>query len=102
MYYDSEAVYIISQTDAQAKIVAIDACIDALLTTVLTAMGTADTKEYVLNDGQTVIKKIYTDPKEVVLTVSILRMLRQQYINDINPRMMRLLGAKNLFVKRHF
>ena len=98
IYFDSEAIYINSCTDARAKIVAINACIDALLTSVLEAAGKAGTEEYMLNDGQTVIKKMYRNPNTVTEMISALRIVRQQYINDINNRSVRLMPGKNFIV----
>jgi hypothetical protein len=100
MYYDSEAVYVLSQTDALSKIAAIDNCIDVLLTSVLLSVGQATTQEYMLNDGQSIIKTIYRSPDQVIKSVSTLRMLRQQYINDVNPRQVRMVDAKNLISHR--
>lgn len=103
IYYDNEALYVLSKTDAAAKIVAIDACIDALLTSVLVAAGKGAVSEYFLNDGQTVMKTVYRSPEAVIRSVELLRKLRQQYINDINPRQVRLVSANNLILgKRSF
>lgn len=94
MIFTSETDYI-DQTLAADRVTAIDNLITALLTTAISAVGKAAITEYKLSDGQTEIRKLYRNPNEVMATVSLLRVLRQQFINDINPSMVRLMGANN-------
>lgn len=102
MYYDSEALYILSKKDAAAKIVAIDNCIDVLLATVLLSVGKANKAEYMLDDGQTTIKMVYRNPNDVIASVALLRILRGQYMYDINGGAVRMLDGKNLILGRRY
>lgn len=100
MYFDSEALLIESKTDARAKIAAIDACINTLLTSVLASVGKAAVQEYLLNDGQTIIKTSYRNPNEVIKAVEALRILRQQYKSIIQGRSVRMVDAKVFYPKK--
>lgn len=100
IYYDTCGLYFASKTDARDKIAAIDAVIDALLTTVLTNITKAPISEYMLNDGQTIIKEVYRDPNKVVEVINTLKMIKQQYANDINGRVHTLISGKNLLPRR--
>jgi hypothetical protein len=96
MEFTSESLYIQSKTTARERIVGLDQCITALINTVLAACGTADVEEYMLNDGQTIIKTVYRDPNAVMATIERLERLKTYYQGKINNRAVRLLDAKNI------
>lgn len=102
MYYSSEKIYLDSCTSARAKITAIDNIIDVLMNTVLISVGNADVQEYMLNDGQTVIKTAYRSPEHVVRSVGALNILRTYYINQINNPARRLVDSKNFLTGNNF
>lgn len=95
MEFSSEGLYIASKTGAAARIVAIDACIDALMTSVLAACGKSSTQEYFLDDGQTKIKKVYRSTGAVISAVEDLERIKTYYQNQINGRSVKMMDAKN-------
>lgn len=101
MYYDTEALYIQSKTTTLERIQAIDDCITALLDEVLKSVGKSSKQEYMLNDGQTVIKTVYRDPNVVIAAATTLEKLKQFYVNQLNPRQVRCVSANNLILGRN-
>lgn len=93
--YETCSIYVTSQTTLQARIMAIEAVIDALITTGATAAGTDNIQEYSLNDGQTIIKTIYKGSVAVGNAINFWEAQKQRYINQLNGRMVRLHDAKN-------
>jgi hypothetical protein len=98
--YDTCGLYFNSKTTARDRITAIEAVIDALMTTVLTSVGTANVTEFMLNDGQTTIKGVYRNPNEVISAVETLERVKQYYVNQINGRAHRAVEGKNLLINR--
>lgn len=93
--YDSAAIYIEIATTLKDKIAKIDAVITALETSALTAAGKGAIQEYSLDDGQTKIRTVYRNAKEVADSISAFETIRQRYINQLNGRMTRLVDSKN-------
>lgn len=85
--YDCFA-YIQSRTDLKAKIIAIDAIIqaneDLMLQQVLSQAG--GTAMYELDDGQVRIKVGYRSMDELSKTMTGLETIKQRYINQLNGR----------------
>lgn len=94
MTFCSEKDYI-DKAVAEQNVSAIDALIQALLTTALTAVQSAAITEYKLSDGQTELRKLYRNPNEVLASIALLRVLRQSFINDATTYMTRLIGSEN-------
>ena len=96
VYYDTEAVLIQSCADMSAKITTIDAIITALYGQMLTlASQGSPIQEYMLNDGQTIIKTIYRTTTQIEATIDILTKQRNRYQNQINGRYIRAVDSKN-------
>jgi hypothetical protein len=93
--YTSEIAYIESQSDARSKITAIDQIIDALLVTSAKAALSEDVTEYWLDDGQTKIKTIRRSVESITKSIAGLRTLKNEYINQLNGRVMQLRDSKN-------
>lgn len=93
--YDSAALYIEAQSGLQAKIIAIDAIIEALLITAVKAATNDNISEYSLNDGQTQIKTVYKGADAVVRSIKEFEKIKQLYVNRLNGRMIRLVDDKN-------
>jgi len=94
--YDSADIYISSQTSLKAKIIAIDAIIDALLVTCLKAASTGNVTEYNLDTGQTKIKTMYRSPKEVSDAITAFQGVKNYYVNQLNGgRRLKLVDSKN-------
>lgn len=96
-YYDSAAIYVQSQATNKARVVAIDAIIDALMTSALTAASTGNVEEYMLNDGQTTIRTLYRNVEDVQRAIKSFEQLRVMYVNRVNGRVVRLVDHKNFF-----
>ncbi len=95
LYFDNCGLFIESKTDIRAKITAIDAVITALMATLLKAAAGEDIGEYQLNDGQTIIKQVNRGVAGIERSIQALRILRQDYINQINGRVFRGVDSKN-------
>jgi len=95
IYFDSAEIYVTSFKDNQAKIVAIQLIQDSLLTSALKAAGTSNMSEYMLNDGQTIIKTVYRSVEDVQKAWTAFERIKQIYINGLNGRMVRLVDSKN-------
>jgi hypothetical protein len=94
--YDSAEIYIESCTTVQAKIVALDAIIDALMLTAAKAAANDHITEYQLDDGQTKIRTMYNGAAAVFKSIHAYETLKQMYINKLNGRTIRLVDSKNL------
>jgi hypothetical protein len=95
MYYDSCAIYIDSATTVAARIVRIDAVIDALESSMLKAAAGENISEYSLDDGQTKISTVYRSTDQIMNSIMGLEKLKQYYINRLNGRVVRLVDSKN-------
>jgi hypothetical protein len=95
VYFDSADLYLESCTTNRQKIAALDAIIDALMLTAAKAAGTANLKEYSLNNGQTIVRTMYNTMADVMAGIKAFETLRQMYINRINGRMVRLVDQSN-------
>lgn len=93
--YSSEVAYLESKTDAKSKIKAIDAIVDQLLITAAKAALSEDVTEYSLDDGQTKIKTIRRPVSAIMKSIADLRTLQQEYINQLNGRIIQLRDSKN-------
>lgn len=93
--YSSEGVYIESCTSDRAKITALDAIINGLMTAAANAAGNEGISEYWLDDGQTKIKKVYRSTASIESAIETFERLKQKYINRINGRIVRRVDGKN-------
>lgn len=95
IYFDSAYIYIESATSIKDKISRINAIITALETTALKAAANGNITEYSLDDGQTKIRTAYRNPMEVANSISAFEVIKQRYINKLQPRIVRLVDGKN-------
>lgn len=102
LYFDNEGMYVASATTRLAKIAAIDAIQDALLTSAMTAASKGSISEYMLNDGQTIIKTVYRDSREIELAYDAYERIKQRLINAINGRIVRLMPSNNFVRNGNF
>lgn len=101
IYFTTCGLYIQSITDLKAKIAAIDDIIDKLYVAASDAALGDGVKEYSLNDGQVIIKEIYSGTKAISEAIDLFEKQKQRYINRINGRKFRLVHEKN-FGRRYF
>ena len=92
--FTQELDYIESKCTAAERIAAIENLIDALFASALKAVTKSDIQEYTFNDGQTVIKKMYRNPQQVMDTIALLENLKRRYIYKINGGQQRLVDNK--------
>lgn len=99
--YYKETEYLQSASTIEAKIAAYRAIIDALNAQLLT-MSIQDTPihEYMLNDGQTIIKTTYTSLEAIMKTIAMLEYQVNRLINR-NTRVARSIPGEN-FIGRRF
>jgi len=102
IYFDTEGLYIQSCTTKLAKIAAIEAIQDALLTSALTAASKGAISEYQLNDGQTIIKTVYRNASEIEMAYDAFERIKQRLINSINGRIVRLMPSNNFVRNGNF
>lgn len=95
VFFDNCNLYIESKTTIAGKIAAIDSVITSLYSALLKAANNEDVSEYQLNDGQTIIKQVNRGVKGITQSIQALRIIRQDYINQINGRVFRGMDSKN-------
>ena len=97
MYFDSADIYIESQTSLDAKIAAIEAVINAMISQLLKSAATATKAEYMFNDGQTTIKNTYRSPAEVAKAIKEFKSIKDMYVAQKNGRVQRLVDSRNFY-----
>lgn len=95
VYYDSCAIYVQSATSLKDKVVKINALIDLLYGTALTAVATDNMTEYALDDGQTKIRTVYKGSESILKAIDILERQKQTALNQLNGRITRVVDGKN-------
>jgi hypothetical protein len=93
--YSSAAIYVNSCTTDRARIVAIDAIIDQLMTTGLEAAANGDLSEYYMDSGQTKITCKYRNATEVLAAIQAFEGMKNVYIGRLNGRMVRMVPEQN-------
>lgn len=93
--FDRCGLYVESQTTLAAKIVAIDAIIDALIIQGADSIATENITEYQLNDGQTIIKQVYRGTTAIAKANDFWEAIKQRYVNRLNGRVVRSIDSKN-------
>lgn len=89
-------MYIDSKSDIADKIAAVDTVIAALEAQELAmAENPSPIQEYMLNDGETLIKTSYNSQKSIRDTLEILERRRNKLINRYNGRCTRSVDSKN-------
>jgi len=101
IYFDSEGLYIQSQSSITAKITAIDNIIDALLLTAAKGATTDNISEYSLNDGQTIIRTLYRGTDGIYKSIQSFQRLRTYYVNQSTGRVVRLMDSKSFNTNRN-
>jgi len=81
LYCNNFVEYINLSTNIKQKLARIDAVIDALESTELTAAGSADIEEYRLDDGQTIIKTIFKSSDSIEKYISALEKRKTRILN---------------------
>lgn len=77
------------------QIAKIDTIINSLLTVGLTSVLNGDTAQYSLDTGQTKVMKTFNNPKAITDAIKEYRSIRQDLVNMITPRSVRLVDSKN-------
>lgn len=105
--FDSESIYVDSNLTGltrraalKLKAIRIEAIQDALLTAALTAAAQGS-NEYMLNDGQTIIKLTHRTPEQIQRAYDAYEVIRQRIVNQLNGRMVRLMDGKNFTGNRN-
>lgn len=83
--------YIASKTSLEAKIVAIDKLIDAMILDTIDAemnppdwVSNAGTASYMMDDGQMRVNTVYRSVDAIVIGIKALERLKQIYVNRFN------------------
>lgn len=96
MVYESADIYISSFTGYPAKIAAVNAIQDALLTSALKAASKGSISQYSLNDGQTIISTTYRNSKEIQGAWMAFESIKQIYINRCIGRVIGMVDIKSI------
>ncbi len=87
----SEQLYIESSVDLNQKIIRMNQVIDGLENAVLTAaLAGEHIDEYMLNDGQTIIRTKYRSVATISKAIDAMEMIKQRYVNRLNGRVINL------------
>lgn len=94
--YIKDTDYLRSQTDVAAKVATLDAIIDNLYAQ-LAAMAAQEEpiQEFMLNDGQTILKTVYKTEAAVLKSIDLFTLQRNRLINDSRPRTVRMVDISN-------
>ena len=96
MTYDSLSIYLAQcNDDLIAENVAIKAVITAMRAAMLNSAATSGRSEFMLNDGQTMIKGVNRDPAALQKTIALLKQELVDNENKINGRTYRMVDGKN-------
>ena len=87
--------YLQSQTCIDARIVAIENLIDAMLLSTVDSVGDSGTMSYSLDDGQMKVTTVYRSVAEVSEGIKTLETMLQRYINRKNGHITVLRGKLN-------
>lgn len=93
--YNSISEYIGATANIEARLMRVEAAIDALTLKLLDTTGNADIKEYQLDDGQTKIRTVYANVADVERGLIALERMKQTYINQLTGRVSRLRDGSN-------
>lgn len=97
--YDSADIYILSATSLEEKIAKVGLIIDALLDMSIKAAGTGNFEEYNIDDGQTKIKTVYRNVKEITTSIMAYQLIQDRLIAQLNNqqtgRVKRLVDVSN-------
>lgn len=93
--YQSAKDYLGTSSSIKDRIQKIDAIIDALLMSAITAAENDHITEYQLNTGQTVIKANYKGAKALKDSIHAFETMKQYYVNQLSGRMTRLIDGKS-------
>lgn len=95
MIYESWGAALLAVPDLQCKLARIDQIIDALMVKMAEHSGSANIKEYQLDDGQTKIRTVYASTADIQRDINALEKLRHDYMNRATGRVVRLRDARN-------
>lgn len=84
-----------SKTTLEARIQKIDTLIDSLLDVALTCITQGNIAEYEIDTGQTRNRVKYNSQAQIMASIDMYNKIRQQYINKLTPRKVRLVDSKN-------
>lgn len=92
----TETLYLENSTSLVNKLARIDAILLALETQSLTAAGTSNIEEYMLDDGQVKIRTIYRDAVSIAKAIELYEKLRTKILNKLNGRQMALRDSRGI------
>jgi|SRR5690606_13192627 len=95
--YEQITDYLLSCTSIKAQIEAIDLAISKLLIVASSQAGKDNISQYEMNNGQTIIRLNYKSAADVTASITSLRRLRNDLVNDSTGRAFRLIDAKSFY-----
>lgn len=102
VYFDSTLIYMQSATSLKDKGQKICDLIDALYNNALANVGNSGLEEYMLNDGQTIIKQRFQNATEIHNAITLLERALQRVYNQLNGRSVRLVDSKSFIEYRGY
>jgi hypothetical protein len=85
-----------SCTSLRAKITKIDTIIDALLVTALKSVNAGNRVEYMVDDGQSKQRVVYSTTESVTNAIKQYENIRQMYVNKLRGGVYRNVDQRNL------
>lgn len=98
--YTTLGEYLLSNEALLDELGTIREIIRVLRASMLDAAATANIEEYQLNDGQTIIKTVYRDPKQIQGALEMLQRDEQKIINKGVGRVSKLRDSNSFFVNK--
>ena len=102
MVYESVGCFLTQKKTTLEKIAALEAIVTALTETLLIGAGDANISEYMLNDGQTVIKGVYRSTDAIIKAIKDTEALIIYYRSRIVSGSVRMVDAKNLYLRNYY
>ena len=103
MIYDSLAVYVSqSKGNLIEENQLLQQVLDSLKIALLDGIGNSNTQEFMLNDGQTIIKGINRNPLDLQKMMKAIKELMMENENRINGRVWKSVNARNFMDNRFY
>lgn len=97
LVYSSAAQYFAeTNDDLKAQIARMIAVRNAMTAALLNAAGLGDVQEYLLNDGQTIIKSVQRSPEQITKSINSIDYVIKRLERQINGSSSQLIDGKNL------
>jgi|SRR5690242_1841532 len=96
LYFETASQYLDTKATLEAKLAAINEIQAALLVAATKSATQGHIDEYMLNDGQTIIKTKYRNTEQIMNSYDSMEVIKQRVLASLNgTRVVRLMDSKN-------